>query len=271
MNNNLLVIIIFILILLIVINLDKLKIKFSNESETGITDESNDSKNYNLLETNEESDLSDAETDDTYITDADTEPTVKQDDPLSKYSKLLNSFSEGPNNESGVGEAQDLHTDNCVVCMNDLNDSMCIKNKFHSKWEEPDFTKNSPSFKRWDDAEEKSKADILEKQNRPGYGGNTNRVNRRLEKTIEYLFDPQYYAPDTLVRDDIIPPNLVHGLLRGAEYNVMPYDPLMTSISTNTPTSSQSISTNTPTSSQSISTNTPNTTPSASTATTSKK
>ena len=237
MNNNLLVIIIFILILLIVINLDKLKIQFSNKAETGITDDSNDKINYNLLETNEESDISDAETDDTDIDQVDT-PTVKPvDDPLIKYSKLLKSFSEGPNTESGVGKAQDLHTDNCVVCMNDSNDSMCIQNKFHSKWEEPDFTKHSPSFKRWDNAEEKSKTDILDKQNSPGFGGNTERVNRRFITPMEYIYEPEEYAPDTLVRDDIYPPNIVPGLLRGAEYNVVPYDPLTTSTPTSTPTS----------------------------------
>ena len=222
MNNNILVIIIFILILLIIINMDKLKIKFTRSNETGITHESKYNENYNLLETNEGSEVSEAETDDTDMEESEiTTEAPPKVDPLDKFSKLLRSFSEGTNTESGVGKEQDFHTDNCVVCMNDLNDSMCIKNRYHSKWEEKDFTKNSPSFKRWDDAEEKSKTDILEQSNPPGFGGDTDRVDRRFNQTIEYLDKPYDYAPDTLIRDDRYPPHLVHGLLKSSDYSLI--------------------------------------------------
>lgn len=221
MNNNLLVIIIFILILLILINKDKLKNKFTHINETGITNESTDNEDYNLLETNEGSDISDAETDDTDMDEPDITEAPPKIDPLDKYSKLLRSFSEGTNTESGVGKEHDLHTDNCVVCMNDLNDSMCIKNRFHSKWEEKDFSKTSPSFKKWEDAEEKSNNDILTQPAPAGFGGYTDRVNRRFNKTIEYMNKPYEYAPDTLVRDDRYPPHLVPGLLKNSDYSLV--------------------------------------------------
>ena len=221
MNNNLLVIIIFILILLIVINKDKLKINYFR-GRKDITNDNIDRENDWLLDTNKESeapeapeepDYSDAETDDTEVYTTDSPPNS----PLDKYSKMLRSFSVGKNTESGVGKELELHTDDCNICMNPLNKSLCIQNKMYSQWEKTDFTENSPLFSEWDNAEEISKSDILSRPNPPGFGGDTTRVNRRFDKVIEYIDEPEEYAPDTLLRDDRYPPHLIPKLLRGAD------------------------------------------------------
>ena len=63
--------------------------------------------------------------------------------------------------------------------------------------------------------------DILGEANASGFGGKTDRANRRLNKTIEYVYDFQEYVPDTLVRDDRYEPHLVPGLLKGSDYSLL--------------------------------------------------
>jgi len=212
MNNNILVIVIFILMLLILINKERLRLNFTINTDTGITISSKDNEDYTLIKSHPD-DFSDTETVDTDIDERDI-PTVRQrPDTLDKYSKLLTSFSTGENTESGVGKPMDLDS------LNRLVNNSCIN--VHSSQHETDFTKNSPSFNRWDHAEEKGKEDILGKSSASGFGGKTDRANRRLNKTIEYVYDFQEYVPDTLVRDDRYEPHLVPGLLKGSDYSLL--------------------------------------------------
>tara|TARA_B100000787_G_C16193589_1_gene299141 strand:+ start:1016 stop:1579 length:564 start_codon:yes stop_codon:yes gene_type:complete len=182
-------------------------------NETGITNLLSNNEDYTLIKSYPESELSETETNDTDVEENDIPTVSNKPDPLVKYSKLLSSFSSGENTESGVGKPINLDTNNGLV------NNSCIN--IHSNFHETDFSQNSPTFNKWDHAEEKGKEDILNEPNPSGFGGNTKRVNRRLNKTIEYVYDFQEYAPDTMVREDHTEPHLITGLLKETGYSLL--------------------------------------------------